>query len=291
VKGWISRLERTFPVRLGKAYGSSKAGQYAAGLAFNAFMTMFPLMLGILAIVGLVIRDPHNQQQLQSMLANLFPGDAQQSITSTLRGVRQHSGLLGMLSVAGLIWSGTGLFSALEFVLCEMFGVAARDFLRQRVMALTMLAVFIVAVLVAVVANSTLSFVRGVPFLGPIVGAIVMVGLMTIIYRVVPNRTFRLADVLPGAVLAGLLIEVVTLAFPVYARVVHGFNTYGATFALFFLLATWLYFVCQFILLGAVVIRMRLGRPEKEGLVPSPGDQLQETEGSRAVEDQRRATS
>jgi membrane protein len=291
VKGWISRLGRTFPVRLAKAYGSSKAGQYAAGLAFNAFMTMFPLMLGILAIVGLVIRDPHNQQQLQSMLANLFPGDAQQSISSTLRGVQQHSGLLGVLSVAGLIWSGTGLLSALEFVLCEMFGVAPRDFLRQRVMALSMLAVFIVAVLVAVAANSTLSFARGVPFLGPMVGAIVMVGLVTIIYRVVPNRTFRLADVLPGAVLAGLLIEVVTLAFPIYARLVHGFNTYGATFALFFLLATWLYFVCQFILLGAVVIRMRLGRPGEEGLVPSPGDQLQNTEGSRAVEDQRRATS
>jgi hypothetical protein len=35
VKGWISRLESTFPVRLSKAYGSSKAGKYAAGLAFN----------------------------------------------------------------------------------------------------------------------------------------------------------------------------------------------------------------------------------------------------------------
>jgi Virulence factor BrkB len=90
------------------------------------------------------------------------------------------------------------------------------------------------------------------------------------LYRFVPNRTFRLRDVVPGALLAGVLIEVLSLAFPLYARIAGGFNTYGAQFALFFLLATWFYLLSQLILLGAVFNRFRLGEPAAKGLVASP---------------------
>ena len=85
---------------------------------------------------------------------------------------------------------------------------------------------------------------------------------------------------MPGALLAGVLMEIVTLAFPLYAKLVHGFNTYGAAFALFFLLATWLFFICQFILLGAVLI----GEPKTGGAVASPGEAREETRGARAAE-------
>jgi hypothetical protein len=86
-----------------------------------------------------------------------------------------------------------------------------------------------------------------------------MVALLVALYRFVPNRKLRLRDVLPGALLAGVLIEVLSLAFPLYARIAGGFNTYGAQFGLFFLLATWFYFLAQFVLLGAVLIRIRVG--------------------------------
>jgi len=49
--GLVARLKRSYPLRLGRAYGQSHAGNYAAGLAFNAFMSMFPLILGLLAIL------------------------------------------------------------------------------------------------------------------------------------------------------------------------------------------------------------------------------------------------
>jgi membrane protein len=290
MKGLRSSLAGSFPVRLGRAYGESKAGQYAAGLAFNAFMTMFPLMLGILAIIGLFIRDQGTHQQIQSTLVNFFPGDSHQSISATLRGASQHSGLLGILSIAGLLWSGTGLVVALEFALSEIFGVAQRDFLRQRAMALGMMTLFIAAMVLAVVANVVVSVVRNLPLLGPAVGAIVMIAAMAVLYRVVPNRSFRLREIWMGALLVGVLIEVVTLAFPLYVRLLHGFNTYGAAFALFFLLASWLYFLCQFILLGAVLNRMRIGMPTAEGAVASPGEQLVDTDGSRAAEEHRRDT-
>src|SRR5207253_9559114 len=112
---------------------------------------------------------------------------------------------------------------------------------------------------------------QGVAWMASFVaGAIVMVALLVALYRFVPNRTFRLRDVLPGALLAGVLIEVLSLAFPLYARIAGSFNTYGAQFALFFLLATWFYLLSQLVLLGAVFNRFRLGEPSTRGLIASP---------------------
>jgi hypothetical protein len=48
---------------------------------------------------------------------------------------------------------------------------------------------------------------------------------------------------------AGVLMEIVTLAFPLYAKLVHGFNTYGHL----------AFLICQFMLLGAVLNRMLIG--------------------------------
>ncbi|HUE68591.1 MAG TPA: YihY/virulence factor BrkB family protein [Candidatus Acidoferrum sp.] len=280
--GKLDRLKAWYPTRLFQAYGESQAGNYAAALAFNAFMSMFPLMLGLLAVLGLVIRDPHAQQHFETTVVGFFPSDAHSALTNMLRSVRQHAGLLGLVGILGLLWSGSSLFTSMEFTLGKVFGARQRDFLRQRLMALMMTGIFVVAIVLSVVVNAAVGLVHGLPFLGPVVGALVWIGFMTTIYRVVPNRTFTLADLWPGALLAGLLMEVLTLLWPLYTGLSHGFNTYGSTFALFFLLATWLYFFSQFILLGAVANRMRMGTPIVEGAQPGTQEGMIETQATEA---------
>jgi YihY family inner membrane protein len=113
------------------------------------------------------------------------------------------------------------------------------------------------------------------------IGAAVMVVLLVLLYRFVPNRTFSLREVLPGALLAGVLIEALSLGFPLYARFAGSFNTYGAQFGLFFLLATWLYLLSQVLLLGAVYNRFRLGQPATKGLTTSQPGQSPRTRPAR----------
>jgi membrane protein len=273
VKRLLERLKNSWPGRLATAYGQSKAGGYAAGLAFNGFMTMFPLMLGLLSIVGLVVHDPSTQERLENVITGIFPADAHQQLTQAIQGVKHNAGLLGVISIAGLVWGGTGFFGSMEFALTQMFGTRQRDIFRQKLMGVVMMLVFLAALLLTAGANS----LAGIPFavgqvVGPVVGALVLIVLLIAVYRFVPNRSFRLSEIWPGAVFAGILIEVVSLVFPIYARIAHGFNTYGQQFALFFLLATWLYLLSQLLLLGAVLNRMRLGPPREEGMVAQPGD-------------------
>src|SRR4030081_206808 len=193
MKALMERAQSSFPGRLAKAYGESKAGNYAAGLAFNSFMTMFPLMLGLLAILGLVVSDAGLMAKAQSTLLGVFPANAHDELAQVLKGAQKGSGLLGIISIVGLLWSGTGLFVAMEFALGEMFGAKQRDFARQRLMALAMMAVFLVGILFAILANSmVVALGSAVKLLGPFLGLVVMTAMMASIYRIVPNRTFSL---------------------------------------------------------------------------------------------------
>jgi membrane protein len=245
-------------------------------LAFAGFLAMFPMMLGALSMVGLLIRDPGTEAKFQTLLLQAFPNTAQPQLLEALRGVKQSAGWMGLVSLGGLIWAASGIFSTMEFALTQIFGTKQRDMLRQKVMGLAMMLVLVVGVGATVAANAIVGLFPMAWILSLLVGGIVMVGLLVLLYRFVPNRTFRLRDVLPGAILAGILIEVLSLGFPLYERLSRGFNTYGAQFGLFFLLATWLYLLSQVLLVGAVYNRFRLGEPTRKGLMASPAEDSKE---------------
>jgi membrane protein len=273
VQALVERAQKTLPARVLAAYGESQASNFALALAFAGFMSMFPMILGALSIIGLAIRDPATETHFQSLLVQAFPYSAQPELLKALEGVKRSAGWLGLVSIGGLLWSASSIFATMEFALTEIFGTRQRDMLRQRLMGLVMMVILIVAIVLTVGLNALAALVP-VTLVGTVisfaVGSAVMILLLVALYRFVPNRTFRARDVIPGALIAGVCIEVLTLAFPLYARVAGGFNTYGAQFALFFLLATWFYLLSQLILLGAVYNKFRLGEPRARGLIASP---------------------
>ncbi len=258
----------TPPARLLVAYGESQSGNYANALAFAGFMAMFPMILGALSIVGLAIRDPQAEGNFQTLILQLFPGSAQPELQKAIMGVKESAGWLGLISLAGLLWGATNIFGALEFALTRIFGTRQRNILRQRLMGLTTMLLLVVAIVILVAINAAVAFVPlagwATWIIGFLAGALVLVTLLTALYRFVPHRKLRVIDVLPGALLAGVLIEVLSLVFPLYAKVAGNFNTYGAEFALFFVLATWFYLLSQLVLLGAVFSKVRLDEAAAE---------------------------
>jgi membrane protein len=265
IRRLVERAQSTIPFRVLAAYGESRASNYAAALAFAAFLAMFPMILGVLSIIGLAIRDPATEARFQNLILHIFPGNAQPELQNAIRGVRQSAGWFGLISVGGLVWSASGIFATMEFALTQIFGSEQRNMLRQKLMGFVMMMLLVVALGITVAANAAAGYLSPyLPFawvLSFAIGAAVMIVLLVLLYRFVPNRTFRLREVLPGALLAGVLMEALSLLFPLYARFAGSFNTYGAQFGLFFLLATWLYLLSQLLLLGAVYNRFRLGQP------------------------------
>ena len=246
------------PFRVVAAYNESQAGSYASALAFACLLAMFPLTLGILSLLGLAIRDPAVEARAETLIIQIFPATAQPQLLDALRGVKQSAGWMGLLSLAGLLWSASSIFSTMDFAFARIFGTKQRSLVNQKLMSLAMMALLVVAVGFMLAANAVAALFPLAWITGFVIGAAVMVALLVALYRFVPRRAFSVRDVLPGAVLAGILIEFFSLGFPLYARLAGGFATYGAQFGLFFLLAAWFYILSELILLGAVVNKVLL---------------------------------
>ncbi len=104
-------------------YCDSGVSQYAAGLAFNMFVAVFPLLLGLLALISLFAQQTAFYFRSREVLFNAFPVEAHREVLKTIDNFSAHAGELGVLWVAGLVWSGTNLSAAFEFALNRIYGL------------------------------------------------------------------------------------------------------------------------------------------------------------------------
>jgi membrane protein len=264
-RGLKERLTHSFLARVVKRYLDAQGPNWATLIAWNGLFALFPIVLIAVTVLGLVLRNPDLQQGLEQQVASAFPS-GQTAILGALHAFKDKSGLFAVIGFAGLLWGGSALFGAIEQGLCALYGCKPRDFVKQKLMAFGMILVFTVLAVPLLLSSSVLPVLQSVDFLpsflthGPAalliqLGAGVVDGtlLFTAIYYVVPNRRQRLRHVLPGAITAGLLLEAFTLLFPVYFSLAGGFATYGQTFALFFLLLTYFFFLGQITVIGGAV--------------------------------------
>jgi membrane protein len=256
----MSTWRRRPPLNIVMAYVASHASDHAAGLAFNAFLSMFPLVLGLIALVGLFPQSDDLKSAVEKVLVVAFPPSEQAGILKSFQGAKSTAGTLAVASVLALVWSGTNLFASMEFALNQIYLSATRSFWRNRLMGLTMLGVFLVAVGVSVGVSTATAVAPEHTIVAFIFGALIMAAVLLIIYRYVPNRKSRFSELWPGALAAGVCIELLNFAFPTYVALTHGVATYGRSFGFLFILGTWTYFLSMFLLFGAVMNRMRLDK-------------------------------
>ena len=261
------RLSRTVavwrrrpPLNIVMAYLASHASDHAAGLAFNAFLSMFPLVLGLIALVGLFPQSDGIKSAVEKVLVVAFPPSEQEGILKSFQHGGPAAGTLAFVSLLALIWSGTNLFASMEFALNQIYLAASRPFWRTRLMGLSMLGVFLVAVGVSVGVSTLTAAAPQLTIVAFVVGVLVMFAVLLIIYRVVPNRKSRFSELWPGALAAGVCVELLNFAFPTYVELTHGAATYGRSFGFLFILGTWAYFLSTFLLFGAVMNRLRLDK-------------------------------
>lgn len=135
-RGRLEIVQRSL-VSFGKARGS----QAAAGMAYYAFFSLFPLML-LFIVVGSYFLDPGLvQQRILTFISQAVPNssDLIQKNLDQVLALRSTVGVIGTIS---LLWSATGVFSALAYNINLAWpGAPARNFLKKRLVGLGMVAV------------------------------------------------------------------------------------------------------------------------------------------------------
>jgi membrane protein len=260
LRRFLHWLSHQGPVRVVLIYRDTKAGDYAAGLAFHALLTMFPIFLGLLTLIGLISRSEDLDLRVQEAIVSSFPLGMQGEVQSALLSLQHSAGTYGLVAVAWLLWSGTGYFSHLEWAINRIYIAQNRSFWKQRLMGLGMICSLSTSIAAGVIGTWIFTQILGFSFLSFFANWFILAILLWSMYLVVPNRRVSLHESWPGALLASLLIQVLNLAFPLYIRLTHNFNAFGRGLLFFLVLVSWLYLVSQLLLLGAVLNRLQLGR-------------------------------
>jgi membrane protein len=99
--------------RTAEGLGDIDAAHRAAGVAYYALLSIFPLLLGLIAIFGFFLRSVNLQDQLLNFVGNSLPG-ATDILRQNIMSVIKLRGTLGVLSVIGLFWSASVMFSAVS---------------------------------------------------------------------------------------------------------------------------------------------------------------------------------
>lgn len=239
----------------------------AAQLAFYFFLSLFPALLFLVALVGYLPLEDTLARML-TRLGSVAPGEVVTLLRTQLEELVLGShGRLLTLGVAGAIWSSSAAMLSLINALNHAYDVEERrSWWKQRIVAIVLTvasAVFIVLSLVLVLAGPGAgAWVAGWFGLAPafaLVWAIarwpLMLGLVVfgvdLVYRFGPNRRTRWAWVTPGALLATGLWMLGSFAFRFYVANMAQFNaTYGAIGGVVVVLL-WCYVSGLAILVGA----------------------------------------
>ena len=119
----------------------------AAGIAYYALFSLFPLLLGIIAIAGVVLQPGAVQEELLDQTTALFPG-SQDLVTMNVDSIVASRQTLGLISLLGLLWSGSAIFAAIRRSVNRAWDVEKeRPMLKQKLVEFTMMAVVGVAML------------------------------------------------------------------------------------------------------------------------------------------------
>jgi membrane protein len=260
--GWRQIVRRAL-----KESSADNISVLAGAVAFFAFLALFPAMIALLTLYGLVA-DPAEVAGRLSGLTTVLPSSAQPLITDQLMSISQGGGstLSAGLVVALLaaLWSASsGTQTLINTITLAYDEQETRGFLKLRgtALALTLGAIVFVLVAVALIVVAPV-VLDGLPLAGRVLAQIarwvLLLAMVTValalIYRFGPDRNAsRFRWVSLGATVATVLWLVGSVAFSVYIDNFGSYNkTYG-TLAGVVVLMLWLYLSAYIVLLGAEI--------------------------------------
>jgi membrane protein len=188
---------------------------------------------------------------VEHIILEAFPVGTRADIGHLIYSAVKHPKTLGVFYLLAMLWSCSALFSCIGGALNALHGVTGRHVIKQRLMGLRLSPALLGTIVILVGIETLTDSWPRTPIIGLVAAGIVMTFLIAFIYRTAPNTHVPLRQALPGAVLASVLIEAVTLAFPLYSSLSSEISTLGRGLAIALVLLGWLYLVAHIFLLGA----------------------------------------
>lgn len=128
-------------------------------LAYNILMSIFPMLLALLALSGFIIGaiSPGSEQALVRAIANALPGGSSGTggvvVHAVLHNLQRQAGAIFIIGLLTSIFTGSRLFITIENCFGVIFRLRGREVIRQNVVAIAMLLLYMALVPVLFLAS------------------------------------------------------------------------------------------------------------------------------------------
>ena len=247
-----------------KKFSDDQAGQLAALIAYYAFVSIFPLLLAFVTILGFVLEGhPGDREKILHGTLGQFPILSEHLTLSSLKG----SGVALAIGIVGALLAGMGVTSAAQNAFNRIWHVPFKDrpnFIFSRLRSLAVLAILGTLTIVSTAAagfvgassHGALAVVAGV-----LVAFAVNVALFMTAFTLLTAADVSWREYLPGVIVAAILWQLLQHlgGFYVDHSLKHTQALYGI-FALVLGLLAWLYLGAQLVIFAAEVNVVRVRR-------------------------------
>lgn len=256
--GW-----KDFFVSLKNEYKNDRVNDQAAALTYFGVLALFPFLLFLVALAGLVI-DPAEARALIDELATVAPGEATRLLRQRIESIArsQNVGLLSFGAVAALWAASNGVAAAIRALNVTYDVKESRPGWKVRAIAILMTlflgALALAATLIAVASPALAQAIGGpiglaIRLLRLPVAGLLMMFIWAVVYYALPDVEQRFKFITPGSVVGVIIWVLASWGFSLYVK---NFGKYDATYGSLggvIVLLLWMWLSAVVLLLGAEI--------------------------------------
>ena len=281
------------------AWNDDKVPRHGAALAYYTVLSLVPLLVVIIAIIGLILGQEAVQNHLLEQIGNMVGPQSAEAIKDMIqRASEPSSGIVASVLATGtLLFGASGVFAQLQDSLNSIWGVKPKEgrglwgLIQDRFMSFAALLGTGFLLLVSLVLSAALSafgewFGGWLPApelvlqaLESLISLGVITGLFAMMFKVLPDAEVAWRDVWVGAVLTALLFTIGKLAIGLYLGKSDVGSAYGAAGSLVIILV-WVYYSAQILLFGAEFTQVYANRVGAR-IVPSENAEVADPEKAK----------
>jgi YihY family inner membrane protein len=250
-----------------KKYGDDNGGVLVSNLAYSSFVSMFPLLLVLVTILGLASAvDASFRQDVLNAVASQAPVLGKQ-LTGNVHELKRSSIIGLIVGLVGLLWGTTGLAQAGLFTMEQVWnlpGPARPGFVQRLGRALLFISLLGAGVIVTTLLASLDTYGNHalvIVILAEVLAFAVNIGMYLGAFRVLTPKGVPSQRLVPGAIAGGIawtLLQI--LGTYLVHHFLHSDSAYGI-FATVLGLLAWIYLATEITVYSAeinVVVARRL---------------------------------
>jgi len=243
----------------------------AGSIAYNAFVSLLPLLFLLLAVVSAVGNAQFESNMIALIQSAVTPGAGEVLVTE----LRQASVGGSAIGVAALVWGMLRIFRSLDTAFSNIYETGSENtFTDQLTDGIIVFASVAAVIVVVVVLETTVSVsaASGTAWLAHRLLLIVTVALALVpIYYLFPDESgMSIAETLPGVFFTASALVVFQSVFWIYVQY-SSQTAENSLLASMLVFLTWLYFSGLVLLVGVVINAVLSNRSEDINIRPVIG--------------------